>query len=67
VGENPSGLTAETIHDALPVRGTLKRAQNGKKVEAAMPWDFPLTAQCALCENLIRKEKSMGTEWEHTE
>lgn len=54
-------------HEALPVRGTLKRVRDGEQLDHAMPWDFPIVADCAPCGKTIRKKESMFAEWEHVE
>jgi hypothetical protein len=54
-------------HEALPVRGMVKRLKDGEQPNPPMPWDFPLVAECAPCGKRIRKEKSMLADWEHAE
>jgi hypothetical protein len=54
-------------HEALPVRGTLKRVKNGEQLAPPMPWDYPIVAECAPCGKTIRKEESMFAKWEHVE
>jgi hypothetical protein len=61
-------LTASGPHGVLPVRGTLKRVNDGQEVVAPpMPWDFPLIAQCAACGKTIRKNESLLENWWHAE
>jgi hypothetical protein len=61
-------LIASEPHGVLPVRGTLKHANDGQKVAAPpMPWDFPLIAQCAACGKIIRKNESLLGNWCHAE
>lgn len=59
-------LPAEpAAHEALPVRGTFKRAKDGEQLVLPMPWDYPILADCASCGKVIRKNESMFAEWEH--
>lgn len=51
-------------HQALPVRGTIRRARDGQVLGRPMPSDFPVTADCS-CGNVITKQKYMFTDWRH--
>jgi hypothetical protein len=64
--ENSLKLVASATHEALPVRGTLRR-ENGEPVEVPMPWHFPLLADCSACEKPICKRGAMFGVWEHAE
>ena len=60
-------LAASQTHEALPVRGTVKRENDGEPVDLlAKAWDYPILADCAGCERAIRKENAMFADWEHT-
>lgn len=55
-------------HEPLPVRGTFKRAIDGKPpVQPIQPWDYPIVADCSDCETPIRREKSMFSDWKHVD
>lgn len=59
-------LPAESpVHEALPVRGTFKRVKDREQLVLPMPWDYPITAECASCGKVIRKKESMFADWEH--
>jgi hypothetical protein len=57
-------LAGQAAHDALPVRGTLRR-ESGETVTAPMPWHYPLLADCTACDTAISKKDSMFSTWEH--
>jgi hypothetical protein len=59
--EQPAG---EPAHEALPVRGTIKRVRDGQVLGQPMPADFPVTAECS-CGNAIRKQEYMFADWRH--
>jgi len=60
-------LAASQAHEALPVRGTVKREKDREPVDLlAKAWDYPILADCAGCEMAIRKENAMFADWEHT-
>ena len=55
-------------HEILPQRGTMRRERDGLPSEnpvMPMPWEYPLTATCAVCGQSIRRERSMLSDWEH--
>jgi hypothetical protein len=60
-GEQPA---EEPAHEALPVRGTIKRVRDGKVLDRPMPADFPVKAECS-CGNAIRKQEYMFADWRH--
>ena len=65
--DNPVKLAAVISHEALPVRGTFKRAKDGELLELPVQaWDYPILAKCA-CGGEIRKKESMCCDWEHLE
>lgn len=62
----PLRIIASEPHEPLPVRGTFRREKDGEPATLPLqPWDFPIVADCAPCGKLIRKDKSMLTEWHH--
>jgi hypothetical protein len=54
-------------HEALPARGTLKRASDGAQLDPPMPWDYPIIAECAHCGKSIGRQESLFADWVHLE
>lgn len=60
------GLAESQAHEALPVRGTLKRARDGKHLDRTVPADYPVDAECS-CGNPIRKQAWARGTWQHAQ
>lgn len=61
-------LYADSSHDPLPVRGTVKRESD--KAPLIPPFklaDYPLLADCRGCTGRVRKKTQLRDEWEHVE
>lgn len=55
------------VHEALPAKGTLRCERDGNALLVAMPWDFPILAECGTCGGTIRRQDSLFANWEHVE
>lgn len=66
MNDTPLELVARATHEPLPVRGTIKREWDEIPLNLPVnPADYPILADCAGCEEAIRKENQLLGEWEH--
>jgi hypothetical protein len=54
-----------TTHEILPKRATVKDRNGELAVYPIQPWNYPITALCAVCGNPVRRLDSMFGDWEH--
>lgn len=60
-----------TAHEAVPKPGTVYSVQGsntGLPANPQTPWHYPVTAHCAGCGEIIRRQAILGaaSEWIHT-
>jgi hypothetical protein len=52
-------------HIATPSHGTWTRERDGQPADSRVESDYPITAECRICQGRIRLNRLMQMEWRH--
>jgi hypothetical protein len=52
-------------HRMEPVQGTVRSVRDGQAANLLNPLDYPVTATCRGCGQLIRCDRMMFADWYH--